>query len=89
VNGFTLCNPEEASGIVRAAQRFDMPVAIAFTVETDRRLPAGVPVKEAIDQVDSETDGGPLYYLINCSHPGHFFYSGGVYFPVDLRTNLL
>ena len=34
VSGFTLCYPEEASGVVLAAQRFDMPVAIAFTVES-------------------------------------------------------
>jgi len=72
VSGFTLCYPEEASGVVRAAQRFDMPVAIAFTVETDGRLPTGVSVKEAIEQVDEESDGGALYYLINCAHPDHF-----------------
>jgi len=72
VSGFTLCYPEEASGVVRAAQRFDMPVAIAFTVETDGRLPTGVSVKEAIEQVDEESDGGAIYYLINCAHPDHF-----------------
>ena len=72
VSGFTLCYPEEASGIVRAARRFDMPVAIAFTVETDGRLPTGVSVKEAIEQVDEESDGGAQYFLINCAHPDHF-----------------
>ncbi|MCP4331570.1 MAG: homocysteine S-methyltransferase [Gammaproteobacteria bacterium] len=72
VSGFTLCYPEEASGVVRAAQRFNMPVAIAFTVETDGRLPTGVSVKEAIEQVDAESDGGALYFLINCAHPDHF-----------------
>lgn len=72
VSGFTLCYPEEASGVVRAAQRFDIPVAIAFTVETDGRLPTGISVKEAIEQVDEESNGGALYYLINCAHPDHF-----------------
>lgn len=72
VSGFTLCYPEEASGIVRAAQRFDMPVAIAFTVETDGRLPTGVSVREAIEQVDAESNAGALYFLINCAHPDHF-----------------
>ena len=72
VSAFTLCYPEEASGVVRAAQRFDMPVAIAFTVETDGQLPTGVSVKEAIEQVDAESDGGALYFLINCAHPDHF-----------------
>lgn len=72
VSGFTLCYPEEAAGVVRAAQRFDIPVAIAFTVETDGRLPTGVSLKEAIEQVDAESDGSALYYLINCAHPDHF-----------------
>jgi homocysteine S-methyltransferase len=72
VAGFTLCYPEEASGVVRAAKRFNMPVAIAFTVETDGRLPTGVSVKEAIEQVDAETDSGALYFVINCAHPDHF-----------------
>lgn len=72
VSAFTLCYPEEASGIVRAAQRFDMPVAIAFTVETDGRLPTGVSVGEAIEQVDAESNAGALYFLINCAHPDHF-----------------
>lgn len=72
VSAFTLCYPEEAAGVVRAAQKFDMPAAIAFTVETDGRLPTGVPLKEAIEQVDEESDGSALYYLINCAHPDHF-----------------
>ena len=58
--------------MVRAAQRFDMPVAIAFTVETDGRLPTGMTLREAIDQVDAESNQGALYYLINCAHPDHF-----------------
>ncbi len=68
----TLCYPEEASGVVRAAQRFNMPAAIAFTVETDGRLPTGISVKDAIEQVDAESNGGALYFLINCAHPDHF-----------------
>ena len=72
VSGYTLCYPEEAAGIVRAAKKLGMPVAIAFTVETDGRLPTGMTVQEAIEQVDLEADGGPLYYLINCAHPDHF-----------------
>lgn len=72
VSAFTICYAEEAAGVVRAAQRFDMPVAIAFTVETDGRLPTGMSVKEAIEQVDAESNGGALYFLINCAHPDHF-----------------
>jgi homocysteine S-methyltransferase len=72
VGAFTLCYPEEAIGIVRAGQRFDIPVVIAFTVETDGRLPTGMQLKEAIKSVDDATDGGAAYFLINCAHPDHF-----------------
>lgn len=72
VSAFTLCYPEEATGIVRAGQQFDMPVAIAFTVETDGRLPTGMPLKQAIETVDNATDGGAAYFLVNCAHPDHF-----------------
>jgi S-methylmethionine-dependent homocysteine/selenocysteine methylase len=72
VSGFTICYPEEASGIVKAAKNHDLPVAIAFTVETDGRLPTGVPLKEAIEQVDSETNHSAQYFLVNCAHPDHF-----------------
>jgi len=63
---------EEAIGIVRAAQQANMPVAISFTVETDGNLPTGQSLKEAIEQVDRETAGYPVYYMINCAHPSHF-----------------
>ena len=49
-----------------------MPVAISFTVETDGRLPTGQALGEAIEQVDSETDMVPAYYMVNCAHPTHF-----------------
>jgi homocysteine S-methyltransferase len=72
VGAFTLCYPEEAIGIVRAGERFEIPVVIAFTVETDGRLPTGMPLKQAIESVDGATDGGAAYFLINCAHPDHF-----------------
>ncbi len=53
------------------SQRCDMPVAIAFIVNTDGRLPTGPPFKEAIEKVDAESDGRALYFLINCAHPDH------------------
>ncbi len=72
VSACTLCYPEEAIGIVRAGERFKMPVVIAFTVETDGRLPTGMPLREAIETVDDATDGGAAYFMINCAHPDHF-----------------
>jgi len=72
VSAITMNYVEEALGIARAARLETMPVAISFTVETDGRLPTGQPLKDAIEQVDSETSRYPGYYMINCAHPSHF-----------------
>lgn len=63
---------EEALGVARAAAAADIPACIAFTVETDGRLPSGQPLGEAIEQVDHETSAKPAYYMVNCAHPSHF-----------------
>lgn len=62
----------EAIGIVRAAVDLGIPVVIAFTVETDGRLPSGQPLHDAVAEVDAATDGAVLHYGINCAHPDHF-----------------
>lgn len=72
VTAITMNYAEEAIGVTRAAQAMEMPVVIAFTVETDGRLPSGQSLAAAIAQVDGATNGGPLYYMINCAHPTHF-----------------
>ncbi|HEY7632356.1 MAG TPA: homocysteine S-methyltransferase family protein [Thermoleophilaceae bacterium] len=72
ITALTLTNVGEAIGIVRASQRVGVPVAISFTVETDGRLPSGQSLREAVEQVDAETDSGPAYFMINCAHPSHF-----------------
>jgi S-methylmethionine-dependent homocysteine/selenocysteine methylase len=72
VTALTLSYAEEAVGIVRAARAAGLPVAVSFTLETDGRLPSGQTLRAAIDQVDAETDGAPLLYMINCAHPSHF-----------------
>jgi homocysteine S-methyltransferase len=72
VTAVTMTYPDEAIGIVRAAREAGMPVAISFTVETDGRLPTGEALKDAIEAVDAQTDGGAAYFMINCAHPTHF-----------------
>ena len=72
VAGYTLNYSEEAIGLVNAAYRHAMPVAIAFTVETDGKLPSGESLADAIDATESETVGYPAYYMVNCAHPTHF-----------------
>jgi homocysteine S-methyltransferase len=72
VSALTMTYAEEAIGIVRAAQRAGIPAVASFTVETDGRLPSGQPLQEAIEQVDTETDGAVAYFMVNCAHPTHF-----------------
>ena len=71
VSGYTLAYSAEAIGIVRAARKFGLPVVIAFTVETDGRLPTGNTLAQAITEVDDATDGYTSYFMINCAHPDH------------------
>jgi S-methylmethionine-dependent homocysteine/selenocysteine methylase len=72
IGALTMTYAEEAIGIVRAAGRVGVPVAVFFTVETDGHLPSGQGLRDAIEQVDAETDAGAAYYGINCAHPSHF-----------------
>ncbi|RQH10168.1 homocysteine S-methyltransferase family protein [Bradyrhizobium sp. RP6] len=72
VTAFTLNSINEAVGVVRAAKRQEIPVAISFTVETDGRLIRGESLREAIEAVDDATEHACEYFLINCAHPIHF-----------------
>ncbi len=72
VSAITITNVPEAIGIARAAKAVGLPSVIAFTVETDGRLPTGESLKEAIEVVDWETGWAPAYYMINCAHTSHF-----------------
>jgi S-methylmethionine-dependent homocysteine/selenocysteine methylase len=72
VSAITMTYADEATGVVRAAAKAGLPVTIAFTLETDGRLPSGQPLHAAIAQVDAETDGACAYFGINCAHPTHF-----------------
>ena len=73
VSAMTMNYVEEAIGITRAAAAFQLPVVISFTLETDGRLPTGMTLKEAIELVDKSVLQAPIYYMINCAHPSHFF----------------
>ena len=68
----TATHAGEAIGVVQAAVATGIPVVIAFTVETDGRLPSGQPLHEAIKEVDAATDGAALHFGVNCAHPDHF-----------------
>jgi homocysteine S-methyltransferase len=72
VSAVTITYPEEAIGIVRAAEANGLPCVVSFTVETDGRLPSGHTLGEAIRLTDEATSAAPAYYMINCAHPTHF-----------------
>lgn len=72
VTMLTATHVGEAIGVVRAAVDVGVPVVIAFTVETDGRLPSGQPLHEAITELDAATGGAALHLGINCAHPDHF-----------------
>lgn len=72
ITAMTITNVAEAIGIVRAAQKSQIPVVISFTVETDGKLPTGESLEEAIESIDLMTNDAPVYYMVNCAHPLHF-----------------
>jgi S-methylmethionine-dependent homocysteine/selenocysteine methylase len=72
VTTFTMTHVGETAGITRAAQAAGIPAVMSFTTETDGRIPTGQTLGEAIREVDALTNGGPVYYMINCAHPTHF-----------------
>ena len=72
VTMLTATHAGEAIGVVHAAVDAGIPVVIAFTVETDGRLPSGQPLHDAITDVDAATDGAALHFGVNCAHPDHF-----------------
>jgi len=72
VSVLTMTYAEEPAGVVHAGLAAGIPVAVSFTVETDGDLPSGQPLRDAVEQVDAETDGAAAYFMINCAHPTHF-----------------
>jgi S-methylmethionine-dependent homocysteine/selenocysteine methylase len=72
VSAITMNYVEEAVGIARAAAAAGLPSVISFTVETDGKLPTGMTLGEAIEQVDKSVAQPPIYFMINCAHPTHF-----------------
>lgn len=89
VTMLTATHAGEPIGVVRAAAAAGVPVVIAFTVETDGRLPSGQSLHEAIAEVDAATDGAALHFGINCAHPDHFAGALDVDSPAVDRIELL
>jgi len=89
VTMLTATHPGEPIGIVRAAVAVGVPAVIAFTVETDGRLPNGQALHEAIEEVEVATDRAAMHFGINCAHPDHFSGALEVASPAIGRVELL
>jgi S-methylmethionine-dependent homocysteine/selenocysteine methylase len=72
VTALTMGYVGEAAGVALAASAAGVPAVVSFTLETDGRLPTGMPLGEAIEATDAATGASPLHYMINCAHPTHF-----------------
>ncbi len=72
VTALTMGYVGEAAGVALAASAAGVPAVVSFTLETDGRLPTGMPLGEAIEATDAASGASPLHYMINCAHPTHF-----------------
>ncbi|MDM8167651.1 homocysteine S-methyltransferase family protein [Roseovarius sp.] len=72
VTAVTLSTVTEGIGVIRAAKKAGLPVVVAYTVETDGRLPDGTPLGRAFEETDARTDCAAAYFMVNCAHPDHF-----------------
>jgi homocysteine S-methyltransferase len=71
VTSFTFSYVEEGIGFATAAAERGVPSVVGFTVETDGRLPTGMPLGEAIESVDAATGSAVAWFMLNCAHPDH------------------
>ncbi len=72
VTGYTFNRTGEAAGCILASQDIGLPIIMSLVVETDGCLADGTPLIDAIDQIEAQTDGSALFYMVNCAHPTHF-----------------
>ncbi len=69
VTSVTTLDAAEGIGVIRAALRARIPVAVSYVVGADGRPADGSTIAEAIAQADAATDGAALGFLVNCAHP--------------------
>ena len=72
VSALTLTYAAEAVGVARAARERRDPERDLVHGRDRRTLPSGQSLREAIEEVDDQTQGAVAYFMINCAHPTHF-----------------
>ncbi len=68
----TFNNIPEAVGVIRAANALDLPMGVSLTLTTEGRLRSGPSLREAVEAIDAETNGGAAWFGTNCAHPLEF-----------------
>ena len=72
VTAYTFNRTSEAAGCVLAAKDIGLPIVMSLVVETDGCLADGTKLVDAVNQIEAETEGAALFYMVNCAHPTHF-----------------
>ncbi len=68
----TFNNVPESIGVTRAARDAGLPLGMGLTLDSTSRMKSGPALGEAITAIDAETDYGPDFFAVNCSHPLEF-----------------
>lgn len=71
VTATAMTHVAEAIGIAGAATAAGLPCVVSFAIGPDGRLLSGQPLDEAIYDVE-QLDTPPLWYGVECPHPGSF-----------------
>ncbi|HKJ53416.1 MAG TPA: homocysteine S-methyltransferase family protein [Gammaproteobacteria bacterium] len=68
----TFNNVPEAIGVIRAANKLGIPIGVSLTLTPEGRLRSGPSLREAVESIDTATDGGAAWFGTNCAHPLEF-----------------
>ena len=68
----TFNNVPEAVGVIRAAETVGLPIGVSLTLTTEGRLRSGPTLREAVEEIDAETNGAAAWFGTNCAHPLEF-----------------
>jgi S-methylmethionine-dependent homocysteine/selenocysteine methylase len=65
----TVTNLDEATAAVSLARKYNLPIHVSFSVETDGRLRGGRTLEDAIREAGRLTENYTTYFGVNCAHP--------------------
>ncbi|RKF20342.1 homocysteine S-methyltransferase family protein [Alginatibacterium sediminis] len=72
VTGMTVHHVAEAIGMVRAATKLSLPIAISLRINEQGRLAGGLSLEQAITMIDAQTNRSAEFFMLNCSHPQEY-----------------